>query len=185
MPSQIFDAAGDPIGVSDDQIEQLAIMDNIPGRGRLRQRRRHRPRLILPGMPVPATAVTWFAGTYPGPLAINVQQWTMYELPAVDDHYWHDRMGFTVRALDASQDPARIDLEHDPAWEEELHDGLPDDCLAVGGRDSDDGTWHFQIASSRPGRRLPGAWSFGDDLETTIRQAVVRAAEEFAREQGA
>lgn len=133
-------------------------------------------------MPVPATAVTWARGTYPDGLAINAQQWTMYELPAVGDQYWHDRMGFTVRAVDTSQDPARVDLEHDPEWEEELHAGLPDDCLAVGGRDSDSGTWHLCIASSRAGRRLASGWSFGGDLETTIREAVAGAREQLERE---
>jgi hypothetical protein len=125
-------------------------------------------------MPVAVAAVEWAPGTFGGPLAISERAWTMYELPGVGQHYWHDRTGYVVRAVDATQVPARVDLELDRDWEEATHAGLPDDFLASGGRDSDTGQWHFEIVRSN-GQRIPGSDSLGDDLDRALADAVSAA----------
>ena len=69
---------------------------------------------MIGGVSVPVTAVTWASGTYPNGLAMNALEWTMYELPGVGDRYWHDRMGYTVRAVDETEERPRVGEKREP-----------------------------------------------------------------------
>jgi hypothetical protein len=103
----------------------------------------------------------------------------MYELPRLGDHYWHDNTGYRVNGLDESADPPRLDLELDREFEEELCGALPDNYIVQGGRRSDDGTWHFEVAG--PHGLVGGrAWSVGDNMEQAIREAVAGALQSLS-----
>jgi hypothetical protein len=52
---------------------------------------------------------------------------------------------------------------------------LPDEYLVDGGRDHEDGYWHFHVVG--PTGLVAGANGYSTELEPAIRQAVVQAAE--------
>ena len=105
----------------------------------------------------------------------------MYEVPAVGTHYWHGRTGYQVTKVDQAL-PVRVHFVRDPGWEESLHVGLPDEYVVDGGRQSDDGVWHFTVV--RDAER-PTGWSFGEDCESTIRAAVSDALAALPRAEAA
>jgi hypothetical protein len=102
-------------------------------------------------------------------LPLEIQEWQMYEVPEAGSHYWHGRSGYVVQRIDRT-DPITVHFVRDPAWEEELHNGLPDEYIIDGGRRVDDGEWHFSVVG--PDGRLNRAWSFGPDQEIAIRDAI-------------
>jgi hypothetical protein len=111
-------------------------------------------------------------------IPMNALRWTMFEIPAVGEHYWHDRTGYTVREIDESQDPPRVHLVRDPEWEEAVHAGLPDGYLLDGGRSSDDGGWHFFMVT--PVGTLGPFPS--EDFDAAAGQAVAAGAAHHARD---
>ena|SRR6266516_4626858 len=113
-------------------------------------------------------------------LPLELQHWTMYEVPRVGAHYWHNRTGYRIQRIDQTE-PLTVHLVRDPSWEEEIHAGLPGDYLLSGGRRSDDGTWHFSMVG--PSGRLNDAWSVDDDLDAAIREVVGQAHASLARAQ--
>jgi hypothetical protein len=130
-------------------------------------------------MPVPVKVYTWDPRM--DEMALNELDWTMFELPAPGSHYWHDRWGYTVREVDETQDPPHVHLVHDRAYEEELHAGLPDGYLLDGGRDSEDGSWHFFMLTPQ-GRPL-GPFR-GGDFDSAVGQALAAAAEHARAQAG-
>ncbi len=129
-------------------------------------------------MPTAVKVYQWMPGMNEMPL--NELDWTMYELPEPGSHYWHDRMGFMVREVDKSQDPPHVHLVHDRAYEEELHDGLPDGYLLDGGRNSENGSWHFFMLTPQ-GRPL-GPFH-GGDFDSAVGLALAAAAQHAQSEQ--
>jgi hypothetical protein len=122
-------------------------------------------------MPVRVQVFLWDP-QIPG-MPLNEVDWNMAELPNVGEYYWHGRNGYRVKARDDSTNPPRLDLEQDREYEERLSGVLPDEYFVDGGR-RDDGSWHFQV--SGPRGFVPGnAWSIGDDMAQTIREAVAGA----------
>jgi hypothetical protein len=121
-------------------------------------------------MPVAVKVYTWDPRM--DEMALNELDWTMFELPEPGSHYWHDRWGYTVREVDQTQDPPHVHLVHDRAYEEELHEGLPDGYLLDGGRRHDDGSWHFFMLTpqGRPLGPFPGS-----DFETAAGAALAAA----------
>jgi hypothetical protein len=105
----------------------------------------------------------------------------MYELPAVGEQYWHGKTGYVVKALDANADPPRLDLELDRKFEERMSAGLPDDHFVDGGRQHDDGTWHFQIVGPKGIIGGGAASSRSDDMERAIAEAVASARKTLSR----
>jgi hypothetical protein len=113
-------------------------------------------------------------------MPISSQNWSMYDLPEPGEHYWHGRTGYVVDRIGMVDEVPHVHLVRDPAWEDQLSDGLPDDHMIDGGRREGDGTWHFQIVG--PNGRLAGdAWSVGSELEPAIRQAVAGAIAQLNR----
>jgi hypothetical protein len=114
-------------------------------------------------------------------LPLQTQQWLMFEVPSVGARYWHGRTGYRVERVDPT-DPVTLHLVRDRVWEDALHDGLPSEYVIDGGRRSDDGSWHFTVV--RNGDRIAG-WSFGEDCEATIRDAVSRVVASLPRAEAA
>jgi hypothetical protein len=102
-------------------------------------------------------------------IALSDRKWQMYALPEPGTHYWHDRTGYTVDRIEDVEGETRVHLVRDPEWEVEVADGLNDDQAIIGGPQSDDGQWHFEVVD-RAGHHH--GWSFGNELEPTIREAV-------------
>ncbi len=102
----------------------------------------------------------------------------MYELPPVGSRYVRDGQPWRVRDVDETADPARVDLERDEAWAEELRAALPEGYALGGGRNSDSGRWHL-YASEADGAIYETFVSEGS-LEDAI-AAVVAKAERHAR----
>lgn len=111
-------------------------------------------------------------------LAINELNLEMFELPGPGSRYWHDRWGYRVRNVGATEDPPVVHLEHDPDWESQLYEGLPDGYILDGGRRDDDGTWHFALQT--PQGRMGGAF-FNSDLDAAIAGAIAAAHEHVGR----
>jgi hypothetical protein len=123
-------------------------------------------------MPVAVKVYTWDPRM--DEIALNELDLTMFELPSPGSHYWHDRWGYTVRGVDETQDPPHVHLVHDRAYEEELHNGLADGYLLDGGRNAEDGSWHFLMLTPQ-GRPLGPFW--GADLNAAVAEAVAAAAQ--------
>lgn len=117
------------------------------------------------------------------PIPLSELQWEMYELPEPGTRYWHGSIGYRVQAVEPDAAPARVDLIRDPEWEAEAYGDLPEGYQIDAGRRSDDGTWHVRVL--RPnGQPLGGGWSFGDDCETVLSQAVTGALAQLQGEAG-
>lgn len=108
-------------------------------------------------------------------LPLSDHEWQMFEVPSVGSHYWHDKTGYRVDRIEDVDGETRVHLIRDPEWEEEMSAPLPDEYLIDGGRDEEDGNWHFEVVGPRGlvGGRATG---YGPDLEGAIRQAVAGAA---------
>ncbi len=123
-------------------------------------------------MPIPVVALLWEPGVTEMP--IGSQNWSMYDLPEPGTHYWHGRTGYVVDRIEDADGMPHVHLIRDSSWERQMSAGLPDDHLVDGGRREDDGTWHFQVVG--PNGPIGGnAWSFGRELEPTLREAVAAA----------
>src|SRR5689334_1715204 len=120
------------------------------------------------------TVYRWGAADHEMPLSDTT--WHMFELPSVGDRYWHGTEGFTVRAVDESQQPPRLDLTHDADWTQQMNDQLPDDYYLDGGRHQDDGRWHFHAVTPDHGGRPVGD-GYSEDMDEAMRQAIAQANE--------
>jgi hypothetical protein len=118
-----------------------------------------------------------------GAIPLAELDWTMYELPSAGDRYWHDRDTFAVREVDESQDPPQVHLVHDHEWSDQIRDQLPEGYDIDGGRDSNDGRWHFMATTPPHGRPLGPV--VADDLEDALGRAIANAAEHYRRSQEA
>jgi hypothetical protein len=123
-------------------------------------------------MSVPVRAVLWEPNLG---IPLSDHEWQMYELPGVGEHYWHDKTGYRVDRIEEGDGEIRVHLIRDPDWEEAMSTPLPDEYLVDGGRDHEDGYWHFHVTG--PTGLVAGANGYGTDLEAAIRQAVAQAAE--------
>jgi hypothetical protein len=118
-------------------------------------------------------AVRWEEGI---PLALDEQDWEMYELPAVGDRYWHGPTAYRVTEVE-EEEPPRVHLVHDLAREQQLLGALPDGYRIDAGRSSDEPQWHAVVLTP-DGQPLGGsAWARADDCDEAIAGAVAGALE--------
>lgn len=82
-------------------------------------------------------------------LTLSDHEWQVFDMPAPGDHYWHWTTGYRVERTGEVDGELRLHLMRNPAWEEEMSQGLPDDHLVDGGRSADSGQWHFRVVGPR------------------------------------
>jgi hypothetical protein len=124
-------------------------------------------------MPVQVTVYRW--GSADASMPLNETAWTMFELPAAGDRYWHGSDGFVVREIDDSQDPPHVHLNHDSEWVRAVNDQLPEGYMLDGGRDSHTGRWHFHAVTPEHGRPVGDGYS--ENINEAMQQALGHAAE--------
>lgn len=122
-------------------------------------------------MSVPVKAVLW-EPNLGIPLADH--EWRMFEVPAPGSHYWHGKTGYRLDRIEEVEGETHVHLVRDRQWEEAVSAPLPDDYLVDGGRDDENGYWHFQVVG--PHGVVAGASGYGLELEPAILQAVAQAA---------
>ncbi len=114
-------------------------------------------------------------------LPLSETTWMMFELPAAGDRYWHGSEGFTVREVDESHDSPHVHLNHDSDWTRAINDQLPDEYYLDGGRDSDNGRWHFQAVTPEHGRPVGDGYS--ESMDEAMQQAIGHATEHHRQSQ--
>jgi hypothetical protein len=134
----------------------------------------------LPPMPTQVAVYRWASAEAPMPLSETT--WTMFELPGVGARYWHNSDGFTVREVDESHDPPRVDLNHDSDWTRAMNDQLPDDYYLDGSRNSDSGSWHFHAVTPAHGGRPVGD-GYSESMDEAMQQAIAHATEHYRQSQ--
>jgi hypothetical protein len=131
-------------------------------------------------LPVSVTVYTYVNENHQIPL--NERHWSMYALPSPGDRYWHGEEPLRVRSVDANAEPKQLHVDHDHDWAAEVIAALPEGYRMHGGRDADDGRWHF-MAIAPPNDRPLGP-VFADDLEQALAQAIVNAHQYHQASQG-
>jgi hypothetical protein len=114
-----------------------------------------------------------FLSLLPG-LRESVDTWKVFALPQAGSHYWHDDAGYYVESVETVVGMPEINLIRDVEWEIAVLSPLPDGYSVRGGRDPDDGRWHFQVRDSSS--NVVGQFLVtGPGLESTLRAAIEQA----------
>jgi hypothetical protein len=127
-------------------------------------------------MPIPVTVFTYAHENHQ--ISLDERQWEMYALPAPGDRYWHGHEPLRVREVSEDSNPRRMHVVHDHEWAEEVRAALPAGYTIHGGRDQDDGRWHF-MAIAPPNDRPLGP-VFADELDQALAEAIANAVQHHA-----